>query len=353
MSRIKRCSYCGVPRAFGKDNVWNDDGTIIQARNPDHRVFFHEADGLDQLFKRIEELIGLPLDRIIVEGKRKGSLEYVQNLYPGYKRILLRALRRKVYGSTADIGAMFGLGHYELLDFSKGEYIKVYGRNVYCLPMFSGDLIAVFNFVEGLPADLRIEERGDGYEVTVVYGEEYEEFVSRLDMARYSRKPGDVKHERCPECGVPLDLREYEWDLEEGVITDTVTGRHMVFTGPRELDSIMLELVSELGEEVGETIVEAQRQYIMETLQQKEFEQSPDYLFRQFAKRGLGNLVSFELDKNRIQAVVENAITPFLLVGILQGIYELTAGNRSTVEYDMAEDGTLRVTATAAAGGTG
>ncbi len=347
MSRIKRCSYCGVPVDFARGNVWNDDGTITQARNPDHRVFFHEAEGLNQLFKKIEELIGLPLDRIIVEGKRKGSLEYIQNLYPGYKRMLLRAFRRKVYQSTADIGAMFGLGHYELLDFSKGEYIRIFGRNIYCLPMFSGDLIAVFNFVEGLPADLRIEEKGYGYEVTVVHGQEYEELVSRLDMVTYTRKPGDVGHERCPECGVPLDLKEYEWDLEEGTITDTVTGRHMVFTGPRELDAIMQELVSELGEEIGNTIVEAQRQYIIETLQQKEFKQSPDYLFRQFAKRGLGNLVTFDLDAERLQAAVENAITPLLLVGMLQGIYEITTGGRSGVEYDVAGDGTLRVTATA------
>jgi hypothetical protein len=347
MNGARLCPFCGVPRVFAKGNSWNDDGTITQANNPDHRLFFYEADGLDQLFQRIERLIGLPLDRIIVEGKRKGSLEYVQNVYPGYKRALLRIFRRKVYQGIADLGAIFGLGHYELLDFSKGEYIKVFGRNIYCLPMFSGDLIAVFNYVEGLPADLSIEERGGGYEVTVVRGKEYEELVSRLDMVKYTRKPGDVGHERCPECRVPLDLKEYEWDLEEGVITDTVTGRHMVFSGPRELDSIMHELESELGGEIGETIIEAQRLYIKETLQQKEFEQSSRYIFRQFAKRGLGNLVTFDVKRGSMKAVVENAIAPLLLTGILQGIYELTTGDRSAVEYDMADDGTLRVTVTA------
>lgn len=343
MSRIKRCSYCGVPRDFSKGNVWNNDGTITQARNPDHRVFFYEADGLDKLFRRVEELIGLPLDRIIVEGKRKGSLEYIQNVYPGYKRVLLRAFRGKVYQSIADIGAIFGLGHYELLEFKKREYIKVYCRNVYSLSLFSGDLIAVFNFVEGIPADLRIEEKEHGYVVTVVRGKEYEELVSRLDMERYPRIPGDVGHERCPECGVPLDLKEYTWDLEEGVITDTVTGRRMVFSGPREIEAIMHELESELGEEISKTIVEAQRLYIKETLQQAEFERSSQYLFRQFAKRGMGNPVSFDLSEEGMQAVVENAIVPLLLAGMLQGIYELVTGSRSSVDYRMDNNGTFHV----------
>ncbi|MBN2026935.1 MAG: hypothetical protein JW854_09280 [Actinobacteria bacterium] len=343
MSRIKRCPYCGIPRDFARGNVWNDDGTITQARNPDHRVFFYEADGLDKLFARVEELVGLPLDRIIVEGKRKGSLEYIQNIYPGYKRALLRAFRGKVYQSTADIGAIFGLGHYELLEFKKREYIKVYCRNVYSLSLFSGDLIAVFNFVEGIPADLRIEEKENGYVVTVARGKEYEELVSRLDMERYPIKPGDVKHERCPQCDVPLDLKEYAWDLEEGVITDTVTGRRMVFTGPREIDAIMHELEAELGEEIGKTIVEAQRLYIKETLQQAEFERSPQYLFRQFAKRGMGNLVSFDLGDDGMRAVVENAIVPLLLTGILQGVYELVTGSRSSVDYGMERDGTFHV----------
>lgn len=343
MSGIKRCSYCGVPRDFARGNVWNDDGTITQARNPDHRVFFYEADGLDKLFRGVEELIGLPLDRIIVEGKRKGSFEYVRNVYPGYKRLILRAFRGKVYKSIADIGTIFGLGHYELLEFKKREYIKVYCRNVYSLSLFSGDLIAVFNFVEGVPADLRIEEKGDGYEVTVVRGKEYEELVSRLDLEIYPRKPGDVGHERCPQCGVPLDLKEYAWDLEEGVITDTVTGRHMVFTGPREIDAIMHELEAELGEEISKTIVEAQRLYIKETLQQAEFEQSSQYLYRQFAKRGMGNLVSFDLSDEGVQAEVENAVVPLLLTGILQGIYELVTGNPSAVDHVMQADGTLKV----------
>jgi hypothetical protein len=348
MKEEKTCSVCGVPRKFSRDHVWNSDGTVTQASNPDNRLCFFEADSFERLFHNIEELVGMPIDRVVVDGKRKSSLAYIRYMFPGFKQTVLRALRRRVYQTMADTGAIFGLGKYELLDFRKGEFIKVLGRNVYSLPMFSGDLKAVFNFVEGIPADLAIEERGGGYLVTLTRGEESEELAARFERIILPRKPGKILLEKCPQCGLPLDFKEYEWDLEEGVVTDTATGRHMVFTGPLDIDSIFRELEAELGEEIPRTVVEAERQYVAETLQQKEFSRSSDYLFRQFAKRGLGNLVQFELKRDRLQARVENATPILLIAGMLQGIYELVSGKGSTCEFKRGDDGTLEVIVTAA-----
>jgi hypothetical protein len=349
LGKIKRCPDCGVPGDFSKGNAWNDDGTVTQIRNPDNRVCFHEAEGLNQLFANIQELVGVPIDRIVAEGKRKASLDYVQHMYPGFKRTVMRLFRRRVYESIAGMGALFGLGHYELLDFKKGEYIKVYGRNVYSPFMFGGDLVAVFNFVEGLPADLCIEEKDGGYLVTVGSGEDFEEEISsRLGATVIPSKPGDIRYDRCPRCGMPLDFKEYEWDPGEGVVTDMVTGRHMAFTGPRELDTIFTELESELGEEIPNTVLEAQRRYTVGILQKTEFRQPPAYLKRELAKRGLGNVVTFDLEGDRLEAAVENA-SPYLLVaGILQGVFELVTGSESNCEYSREEDGTLLAIITAA-----
>jgi hypothetical protein len=344
MSEIKVCPICGVPRKFSRGNNWNSDGTITQHKNEDHRVCFYETDGLTQLFGNIEELVGLPIDRVLIEGKRKASYQYIKNMFPGFKRNIVRALRRRVYETIADMGTIFGLGHYELLDFKKEEYIKVFGRNIYCLPLFCGDLIAAFNFVEGLPADLSIDEKDGGHVVTVTSGREFDEEMStRLERIIVPNKPGDYRLEGCPGCGIPGVFEEYTWDLEQGVVTDTVTGRHMAFVGPDELESILRELEAELGEDIPKTIVEAQRKYIIETLASKEFEQSPDYLRHQLAMRGMGNLVVFDLGGDRLEAVVENARPNLLIVGILQGVYELVSRNTSAYEFDR-DDGTLHLT---------
>jgi hypothetical protein len=349
MPQIKRCSYCGVPKELSKGNLWNDDGTITRARNPDRKQCILEADNLDNIFKRIEGLLGVPIERIVIEGRRKPVMEFCQSNFSGLKGTVIRAFfRRRVYEMIAGIGAVFGLGHYELLDFKRGEYIKVYGRNIYCLPMMCGDLVGIFNFIEGLPAGLVIEEKDRGLMINVVKGEEFEsEISSRLKQVDLPRKPGDIRFDPCPECGVPLDFKEYTWELEEGVIIDNVTGRHMIVAGPSEIDSIFRELEAELGEDIPRTIVESQRQYILETLQDAEVKQDSEYLRHQLALRGMGNLVKLDLGKNKLEAMVENTSLPLLVVGILQGIFELVSGSESDCEYSRNEDGTLEVTVSA------
>jgi len=208
--------------------------------------------------------------------------------------------------------------------------------------MFSGDLAAVFNRVEDLPAELRFEERDEGMVITVLPGEELgEEMASRLQRRVLPRKPGDIRYERCPECDLPLDFKDYTWDLEEGTITDNATGRRMAILGAEGMDSVFRELEAELGEEIPRTIVEAQRQYVKETLQSREVEQPADYLIRQIALRGMGNLVHYEVHKNSMQVVVENAIPPLLVAGTPQGIFEAVTAKDSACEYVRGDDGTL------------
>jgi len=349
MSGIKVCGICGVPKAFSKGNDWNGNGTITQHKNAENRLCFYEADGLTQLFGNVEALVGIPIDRIVIEAKRKAAYRYIKNMFPGYKRNIVRMVRSKVYENIADIAAVFGLGRYQLMDFKKGEYVRVFGRNIYCLPLLCGDLIATFNFVEGLPADLSIEEKNGGQEVTITTGSEYdEEMSSRLERKITPRKPGDYILEKCPGCGLPRALEEYTWDLEQGVITDTVTGRHMAFVGPDEIELILREIESELGEDIARTIVEAQREYVIETLGKVEYKQSPDYLRRQLAMRGLGNVVTFDLTRDRLDAVVENASPSLVIAGIMQGVFELVARTASTYEFELDGEGTLSVTVTRA-----
>jgi len=349
MPKIKCCSYCGMPYEFSKANRWNNDGTITQTKNPDRRQSFLEADNLDNIFQKIEGLLGVPIERILIEGRRKPVMEFLQGSFSGLKRTVVRAFfRRRVYEMIADIGAIFGMGHYELLGLKRGEYAKVYGRNIYCLPMLCGDLVGVFNFVEGLPAALSIEEKDGGHIITVVKGEEFEEDIAtRLEVVDFPRKPGDIEFDRCPECGVPIDFKEYTWELEEGVIIDNVTGRKMTAAGPSEINSVFRELESELGEDIPKTIVESQRQYILETLQDKEVKRDTEYLKHQLAVRGMGNLVELDLGDKRMKAVVENASLPMLVAGILQGIFELISGSESDCQYSWSEDGTLELTVSA------
>ena len=347
MAGTRVCSYCGVPREFSKENSWNSDGTITQTKNPDHRVLFYEAEGMNRMLSNLEELVGVLIDRIVIEGKRKSTYHYLQGMFSGIKLLIIKALlRRRVYETISARGAMLGYGHYELLDFKAGEYIKVFGRNIYSRTLFSGDIAAVFNLVEGIPAGLEFEEKDGGMVITVVPGEELEgEIATRLERKVLKPTPGEISYDRCPKCGIPSEFKDYTWDLEEGTITDDNTGRRMAILGSEGIESVFRELEAELGEEIARTIIEAQRIYVIETLHPEEVQQHPDYLVRQLALRGMGNVVSFDLSEGGIRATVDNALPHLLVVGLLQGIFELFSGSGSKCEYELDDRGRLSFSA--------
>jgi hypothetical protein len=345
MARIKVCSYCGVPREFSRSDRWESSGIISSIALPDARGLWYEAEGLNGLFRNIEELVGLPIDRIIAECKRKNSLEYLQDILSGIRGFLARTfLRSKVYNKISDLAATFGYGHIDVLEIKRGEYVKAYGRNIYSKPMFLGDLMATFNIMEGLSAEVIIEEKEDGYIFTVVPGEEPEiELTSRLDTKALPIKPGNIGYEHCPECGIPLYFKECTWDFEEGTITDNMTGRNMSSLGMEHIAAVFRELETELGEDIARVILAAQRDYVKDAFLKEELEKGYPYFVRFFALRGMGNLIKYDMKDDSLHAVVENASPPLMVAGTLQGIYEAITSRESSCEYERGE-GTLSVT---------
>ena len=284
------------------------------------------------------------------EGKRKNSLDCLKGYFPGFRGLLARTLlRRCVYGAAADLGALFCYGHFDVLDTRRGEYIKAYARNVFCTPLLMGDLVATFNLVENLPAEVKQEEKGGGYMVTATPGKEPEEELSARPRPKtLPCMPGDIRLEACPECGVPIvpmDFRDYRWGLEEGTITGNATGRRMASMGMERLAAGSRELEAELGEDITRIILAAQREHTKSSLAKEEFERGYPYLRHLFALRGSGNLVSYDAQEDATQAVVENAVPPLLAAGTPPGAYGLLTGRESGCRYDGGDDAILSVEA--------
>jgi hypothetical protein len=242
------------------------------------------------------------------------------------------------------LGAIFGYGHFEILDIVKGDHVRIYGRNIYSMPLLMGDLMATFNAVEGTSADIQVEEKDGGYLFTIIPGEEPEfELTSRLDVETLPPKPGNIEFKWCPRCGVPLDLMEFEWQLEEGTITDTSTARRLSSLGMEHIDAVFRELEAELGEDIARVIVQAQRDYAKQALTEEELQGGSDYYNKFLALRGMGNLVEYNMSDDTFTAVVENASPPLMVAGILQGIFEAIYEKESAIEYVRDDDGTLTV----------
>ncbi len=345
MSGIRLCRVCGVPMTFSKDYKWNSDGTTTMASDPDLRNVFIEAEGIDRLFHNINNLLGTDITRIIAEGKRKFSHDYLSGMFSGPKGAVIRLLlRRQVYKMISSISPVTGYGDFTLMDYRRGEYVKVRGRNIYCLPLLMGDMQAVFEVVEGKPGAVSIAEDGDGYILEITPGEEVElDLKSRLELVPQQRKAGEINYHRCPECNLPLDFREFEWDFEEGTITDRNSGRNMALISLESLRIVFGELESELGEDIPRTIMEAQRLYIRDAFTPAELESREDYISHQLALRGMGNLVELDTGVESMDIRVENGSPPPMVAGFLQGVFELLTGKDSLCSYELGGDGTLSV----------
>ena len=346
MSGVKACSYCGVPKQIWKDVQWNSDGSISQIWNPDHRRFFYESKGLDTLIHNIKDLVGVPIDRIVIEGLRKTTYDFMATQFSGFKGWMARAIpRRMFYDKVAEYGWLYGLGTLKVLDAKRGEYVKWLVGNSYSPTLHQGDMVGIFNAVEGLPAEIAVEER-DGshiFDITASKNPD-EEMLSRLQRIVLPRKPGKVSFDRCPECGLPLHLKECTWNKDKGTITDRSSGRNMSLVGPEGFDAIFRELEAELGEDIPHSIVEAQRQYVIEAFSAEEVQPELENLVFMLALRGMGNLVHLSFSEDLMKAVVENAEPALMVAGMMQGVFELTTGKGSTYDYTRSDDGTITVT---------
>lgn len=106
---MRLCKGCGVPLLVGKELIWHDNGVITQAKNPDHRLFFYQSENLDRLFRGIEEIIGLSIEHIVIESKRRDVKEYVEKLLPAPVRKLARYVGLKaMIGRLSTVGRACG-----------------------------------------------------------------------------------------------------------------------------------------------------------------------------------------------------------------------------------------------------
>lgn len=69
-------------------------------------------------------------------------------------------------------------------------------------------------------------------------------------------------------------------------------------------------------------------------------------LRRNVALRGLGELRELELSRKGMRVSLANAAIHLWVVGVGQGLYELTFGKESRVEWELSVDRTLEVQVT-------
>ena len=372
MERIKICDKCGVPLMVSGELSWDDNGVISSKSSPKNRWVFYESENIDLLFRGIEELIGMPIEHIVIESRRRETKRYIERVFPPEVRGQLglgaeageegglppseeeretgMAISKTITQNVMDVARVYGYGDQWLGDlWESGDehpWRSGFVRNPYSLLLMAADTLGSVEAFEGIDMRVKYEKTdGDAYLLTAYPGEHPLELKGRLSRIRYDFKPGDIHYERCPECGVPDVVGRYTWDLKKGTITDPDTGRRMAVFGPHSIDSIFNDLESELGEAVPETVIEAERRYIKQAWAEDEWRREATDFKHLLSLRGLGNLTQFEGDREHLTVTLQNSCLHLPMVGIIQALVEAAYRvDNSTYQWEFAEDGDLTVT---------
>jgi ribosomal protein L37E len=346
---VRVCHECGVPRRITREHTWLDNGIIVETKNPDRRMLFFESENIVDLFRNIQEIIGIDIGRIIIESQRRSTYDYVVSLVPPLVRKIagkvgLKMLAKNLIGLTR----LMGYGDASLTSIKRkggeDDHVAVTIRNPWFLESFCGLLSGGMEAVTGLESDASYEEvTPDTYLITTHISSHPMELAERLQPRVYQRKEGNLELRRCSSCGGPKDLQEFEWNIDEGTILTRSNHRRMVFMGPEEFEPLFDELENELGKHIPEVVIEAQRRFVTEGFYSREdIRQEADFR-RHFALRGLGNLREIELGRESLHAHLENPCMDLVVVGLLLGFYELVFQHKGKVEWEVNPAGDLVV----------
>jgi hypothetical protein len=345
----KLCPVCGVVKRVNKEHEWLADGTIVQRANRDHRMVFIETENLARTFSGVEEIIGMSIDRVIVEAKRRATYDFVNHTLPGIVKLVVRLVgMAPVIRNITALGVVMGYGNIQLISIknthSKESVVKVSIKEPYSVPLFCGDLAGAFNAVRRRQVAVDREELApDDFLITGRISPHPLELQERLQARVYGHKPGDISFEKCPRCGGPMFLSQYKWDTDRGIIVHRERGRRMALVGPAALDAVIDELEKELGDTIPHVIVEAQRRFISTGFYGLE-EVASEELFRsQLSVRGLGNMRDLEWREGGLRFRLENPCLVPVIAGMALGFFEMASGGEGKVEWTCAEDGDLLV----------
>ncbi len=350
MAKIKLCKVCGVPRRFVKEHAWLDNGTIVQRENPDHRMIFIENDNIQSTFQGVEEIIGMSIERIITEAKRRATFDFVDHMLPGIVKAIVRRVGvRPVVNNVTDLGMVMGFGDVRLDSIrrvhGKGDYVVIRCKELYSVPLFGGDIVGHFQ-CRRPPRGRRHQRAGRTRRVSdhrPHHAQPPRTAGEAADDGIYAASQATSSSRRCPRCGGPMALSSYKWHTDRGVIISQTSGHRMIAIGPASLDAVIEELEKELGDTIPRVVVEAQRRFVRAGFYSIDEARSQESLREALALRGMGNLREITWKENGLGFRLENPCLIPVLVGLVQGIFELVTDRDSEVNWEVTSDGDLIV----------
>jgi len=348
---VMRCPECGVPEQVTSGNTWLASGAMVQTANPSRRLGFIECESLKPVSDGIGDLIGMPIDRLVINITQSGTVSYIQNVTSPEIRKMAKSgeLPLDVIVEALLLTATVnGFGKYEFVEVrfegDDDDFLIMRVADPFSILLSAGILAGSCEAITERANEVTfLEISPNYYEVRAFITEHPEELMERLKLKVYEDRQGDVELERCQQCGGPKALSSFAWECGRGTIVNSWSGRRMAMIGPEVQDPVFTELERELGGAIPEAVVEAQRRFVKSWSYSGEEFSNEDDVRVQLAIRGLGNLRELKRNSNGMFMRIDNAADHLMTVGTAQGIFELRTGRDSNVEWEMSDEDNLTI----------
>lgn len=337
---LTTCKGCGIPKRIAFMHRWRDEG-ILESKMGGVRAIMVEREVFAGTLDYIQDRLGLSIEHIIIDAKRRDAKIYVDEVLSGAMGAVIRfaPLRRLGYLIMIRQASYIGLAKAKLLYYRPGRRFIGRASPVYHPALFVGDVCGAFESIDRIRSqpEYGVIAGACFMELNVdkeLHGEE------RLELEKVPEVPARADYDRCPVCGVPLQVRELRWDTREGKIIDTVTGEWIIYIDVGGLSTILRELERELGEDIPRMVAEFTFNTYLRLIEEYPGSYLSDLAFMKI--RGFGVPAADKPTAGELQEGIEirNAFNGPIVAGLVAAV---CGGAGAEYDWDKPEPGTVRV----------
>lgn len=78
-----------MPLMISREHIWGSNGVISLAESAHNRMVFYESETIDRLFRGIEGMIGIPIEHIAIESRRRETRRFIERSLPPEARNIM------------------------------------------------------------------------------------------------------------------------------------------------------------------------------------------------------------------------------------------------------------------------
>ena len=323
---MKVCKRCGVPYPISQNHIWTNDGRLM-TRDRKQRLVIVERELMAQIFEGLGKELTAHTYDILKETKAFDAKGYAESLY-GRKTPLLKHFyfaRKNILEKLVEFLKILGLANLDVLEYTSDGRAHFLCRQCYNRDLLIGDLTGGYIFMHGCPIDYRIVDADDGFELFVEPRRDGEDPTLKYSYEEEEPAMGYIGYKTCKECGTPLPVSFFLWNLQEGTVRDTRSGQNVVFIDIIGINLAIERIKREYGKIDGvdvEDVLALSTKKVVDSLiplmdwkHRRPEEQVRDLFFLAF--RGMGNPIFTEPTGDGVKVRVENPYSYPMVAGIV------------------------------------